>query len=140
MFIHFDNIDHAGHGFGWGSPQYYKAVEMADSLIAAVRESVRANGVEDRTIFLVTADHGGKGTKHGGATLEELEIPWIIVGPGVARGKELKKPVNTYDTAATLAHIFGLQAPECWLGKPVLEAFDGLNRNPQTTKAGGGSP
>ncbi|MCI0537763.1 MAG: hypothetical protein L0Z50_21325, partial [Verrucomicrobiales bacterium] len=66
---------------------------------------------------------GGKGTKHGGFTMEELEIPWIIAGPGVAPGQEIKSPVNTYDTAATLAHIFGLKAPKAWIARPVLEAF-----------------
>ena len=48
-----------------------------------------------------------------GATMAEIEIPWIIAGPGVAAGRELKKPVNTYDTALTVAHIFGLKPPDC---------------------------
>ena len=64
-----------------------------------------------RTVLLVTADHGGKGKKHGGATMEEIEIPWILHGPGVAAGKEITAPVNTYDTAATVAHVFGLKPP-----------------------------
>ncbi len=28
MFIHFDSIDDAGHGHGWGSPDYYDAVKV----------------------------------------------------------------------------------------------------------------
>jgi hypothetical protein len=123
LFIHFDGVDHAGHGFGWDSPQYYKAVELTDSLIGAVVETIAAAGVADKTILLITADHGGIGKGHGGATMEEIEIPWIITGPGVTRGKEIKTPVNTYDTAVTVAHIFGLKQPACWIGKPVLEAF-----------------
>ena len=122
-FIHFDGVDHAGHGFGWTSPQYYRAVELADSLIGALLDSIKEAGLAEKTIVLVTSDHGGIGTKHGNATIVELEIPWIIHGPGVDRGKEIKSPVNTYDTAATLAHIFGLKAPDCWIAKPVLEAF-----------------
>lgn len=76
----------------------------------------------ETTILLITADHGGKGTKHGGATMEEIEIPWIISGPGVAQLKEIKTPVNTFDTAPTVAHILGVTPPSCWIGKPVLEA------------------
>jgi arylsulfatase A-like enzyme len=53
----------------------------------------------------------------------EIEIPWIIAGPGVATGKELATPVNTYDTAATVAYLFGLKPPECWIARPVVEAF-----------------
>ena len=71
----------------------------------------------------VTADHGGVGKKHGQATMAEIEIPWIIAGPGIAAGQEITAPVNTFDTAATLAHILGVKPPECWIGKPVLSAF-----------------
>jgi hypothetical protein len=55
--------------------------------------------------------------------MAELEIPWIVAGPGVAVGREVRTPVRTYDTAATLAWIFGIKTPECWIGRPVLEAF-----------------
>ena len=73
--------------------------------------------------MLVTADHGGKGKGHGGNTMAEIEIPWIIAGPGVVPGKEITTAVNTYDTAATIAYIFGLTPPKCWIARPVEEAF-----------------
>ena len=55
--------------------------------------------------------------------MAEIEIPWILHGPGVAAGKEITAPVNTYDTAATVAHLFGLKPPSCWIARPVLTAF-----------------
>jgi predicted AlkP superfamily pyrophosphatase or phosphodiesterase len=124
MFVHFDGVDHAGHGFGWRSEQYRKEVEMTDSLIGAFVNTVQEQGLRDKTIFLITADHGGLGTSHGGPSKQELEIPWILNGPGVARGKELKELINTFDTAPTLALILGIQPPKAWIGKPVLQAFD----------------
>src|SRR4029453_18396991 len=78
LFIHFDGVDHAGHGFGWTSAQYYKAVELTDSLIGAIPDAIDQAGLTERTIVLVTADHGGIGKKHGGNSLDELEIPWIL--------------------------------------------------------------
>ncbi|HAB15546.1 MAG TPA: alkaline phosphatase [Verrucomicrobiota bacterium] len=123
LFIHFDDVDHAGHGFGWKSPQYYKSVDMVDSLIGDILHALADAGIRERTLILITADHGGVGTKHGGMTQAEIEIPWILQGPGVFRGRELKGAVNTYDTAATLAYVWGLQAPSVWIGRPVLEAF-----------------
>lgn len=122
-FIHFDHVDEAGHKFGHGSPEYYKAVEKADALVAKVLQALREAGMANDTIVLVTADHGGVGTKHGGSTMAEIEIPWILSGPGVRKGLELKTHVRTYDTAATLAHILGVKPSDCWLGKPVTEAF-----------------
>jgi hypothetical protein len=35
----------------------------------------------------------------------------------------LQSHINTYDTAATAAHVLGLRAPDAWIAKPVLEAF-----------------
>jgi predicted AlkP superfamily pyrophosphatase or phosphodiesterase len=123
-FIHLDHVDHAGHKFGHGSPEYYQAVAEADRLIGKVLEGLKQAGMDGRTVLLVTADHGGVGTKHGGATMAEIEIPWILHGPGVAVGKEITAPVNTFDTAATVAHLFGLKPPLCWIARPVLEALE----------------
>ena len=122
-FIHLDHIDHAGHASGHGTPEYYKSVEEADRLIGETIQGLKAAGMLAQTILIITSDHGGVGKGHGGATTAEVEIPWIIAGPGVAPAKELTSFVNTYDTAATVAHIFGLTAPDCWIAKPVLEAF-----------------
>jgi predicted AlkP superfamily pyrophosphatase or phosphodiesterase len=124
LFIHLDHVDHVGHAIGHGTPEYFAAVEVADKLIGEVIQGLKEAGIWNKTILLVTADHGGVKKKHGNATMEEIEIPWIMVGPGVVAGKELKQPVNTYDTAVTVAYIFGLQPPQCWIGKPVKDAFN----------------
>ena len=131
LFIHFDGVDHAGHAFGWTSPHYDKALELTDSLIGAILETLDNAGLTEKTVVLVTADHGGKGMRHGGPSNEELEIPWIIKGPGVRSGLEIRSAVNTFDTAPTLAHIFGLKPPTCWIGQPVREAF--LESSPSPT-------
>jgi predicted AlkP superfamily pyrophosphatase or phosphodiesterase len=122
-FIHLDHVDHAGHEDGHGTPQYYQAVMEADRLIGLILQGIKDAGIAEQTIVLVTADHGGKGKGHGGATMAEIEIPWIIAGPGITPGKEITAPVNTYDTAATVAYIFGLTPPRCWIARPVDEAF-----------------
>jgi predicted AlkP superfamily pyrophosphatase or phosphodiesterase len=123
LFVHLDDVDHAGHKFGWKSREYFQAVEEVDGLIGKLVTALSEAGLLKSTIVFMTADHGGKGTSHGQPTMDELEIPWIVSGPGVASGHEIKTAVNTYDLAPTIAWIFGLRPPECWIGKPVLEAF-----------------
>lgn len=130
LFIHLDHVDHAGHSFGHGTKEYYESVEVADLEIGQVQQAVADAGLADSTTILVTADHGGVGKKHGGATLAELEIPWILTGPGVAKDRELKTAVNTYDTAVTVAHILKLKPPASWIGKPITEAFSRSPRKP----------
>ena len=123
LFVHFDDVDHAGHNQGWWTPEYFAEVERIDGLIGDIVNAVRAAQEERNTIILVTADHGGEGKSHGGMSMAHLEIPWIIAGPSIAEGRELKQPVDTQDTAATLAHLFKVQPPACWVGRPVFEAL-----------------
>jgi predicted AlkP superfamily pyrophosphatase or phosphodiesterase len=112
LFVHFDDVDHAGHDHGFGSAEYRAAVEMIDGLLGRLVEAV---GPE--TFVLFTADHGGTGTKHGQETMRDLEIPWILAGPGVPANNEIKTPVNTVDTASTVAALFGVEPHPCWVGR-----------------------
>jgi predicted AlkP superfamily pyrophosphatase or phosphodiesterase len=122
-FVHLDHVDHAGHDKGHGTPEYYAAVEEADRLVGLLLKALEEAGILEQTVVLVTSDHGGVGKGHGGATLAEIEIPWIIAGPGIAAGKEIAAPVNTYDTAVTVAHLLGLKTQEAWVGRVVREAL-----------------
>lgn len=125
-FIHLDHVDGAGHGAGHGTPEYYKAVERADSLIGDIVMAVQDAGIEKETMILVTADHGGIGTGHGGETLAEIEIPFILYGKNVKKGKEIMDMVYTYDNAATVAFVLNLEQPQAWIGRPVRSAFMGF--------------
>jgi predicted AlkP superfamily pyrophosphatase or phosphodiesterase len=122
MFVHLDGVDHAGHQTGWLSPSYYRAVIEADGYVGQVLDEVGKEGAWDSTFVLVTSDHGGTRHGHGRNSLAEILIPWILAGPGVTPGR-LSIPVNTYDTAATLAWIYAIDMPACWTGRPVLAAF-----------------
>ena len=128
-FVHLDHVDGAGHRDGHGSAAYYDSVERADRLIGELVDAVEAAGIASTTLILVTADHGGYGTGHGGQTLDEVEIPWIVYGPGVVPGG-LSIPITTFDTAATVAWALGLDAPEGWIARPVKQAFS--DKRPQT--------
>jgi arylsulfatase A-like enzyme len=122
LFIHLDNIDHAGHETNWLTNTYYQAVTEADGYLGRVLDMIDRASAWDSTYVLVTSDHGGTRHGHGKNSLAEIQIPWILAGPGVAPGR-ITAPVNTYDTAATLAWIFNLEMPSCWTGRPVKTAF-----------------
>jgi predicted AlkP superfamily pyrophosphatase or phosphodiesterase len=124
LFVHFDAVDHAGHEFGWKSVQYFQMVETVDGLIGGLLDALTDAGIRGKTVVIMTADHGGREKSHGGATMEEIEIPIIMAGPGIRRGHEIVSPVNTYDTAATVAALFGLKTPLAWIGKPISEAIE----------------
>lgn len=126
-FIHFDHVDHAGHEFGHGTPEYYKSVEKADALLAEVMEAITSSGMANETVVIISADHGGIGKGHGGETLNEMEIPFIVWGKGVKKNYTLNYPVYQYDNAATVAFALGFKLPMACIGKPVKNAFVGYN-------------
>ena len=123
LFLQFVHVDNIGHRFGHGSERYYKAVSTTDEMIGRVLAALEQAEIRDRTVVLVTSDHGGLGKAHGGDTPEERLIPWIIAGPGIARGRAISDPILTTDTAATVASLLGVEAPACWTGRPVTAAF-----------------
>src|SRR5690606_39134739 len=82
-FIHFTEPDGAGHTIGHDTPEYYQAVEDIDSLIGEIITSLEKAGMMDDSIIIFSSDHGGVDKGHGGKTLNEMEIPWIIYGKNV---------------------------------------------------------
>jgi hypothetical protein len=126
-FIHFDHVDHAGHEFGHGTPEYYKSVEKADILLETVFQAIKKAGIAEETMVIITSDHGGIGHGHGGESLQEVEIPFIVWGKSIKKNLEIKTPVYQYDNAATVAYAFGITTPTAWVGKPILNVFEGIN-------------
>jgi hypothetical protein len=41
----------------------------------------------------------------------------------VEQGYEIEQPVNTYQTAATIAYVLNVKPHPAWIAEPVLEAF-----------------
>ncbi|WP_169979100.1 alkaline phosphatase [Tautonia rosea] len=130
LFVHLDHVDHALHDHGFLSEPYLDAVTQADRFIGRIVSALDRAGLTDRAAVLITSDHGGRGTSHGGATMDEMLIPWILSGPGIGCGVELADPINTYDTAATAAVLLGITPPECWIARPVTEALAATARVP----------
>jgi arylsulfatase A-like enzyme len=122
LFIHLDNVDHTGHDYSWTSSEYYRAVTEADKQIGAVVDMVMEASAEDSTFILIVSDHGGKGRSHGGSSMAEILVPWVLSGPDIAPG-QITAPVYAYDTAATLDWIFDLAPPVCAIGRPVISVF-----------------
>ncbi|PWJ59548.1 type I phosphodiesterase/nucleotide pyrophosphatase [Dyadobacter jejuensis] len=123
-FIHLSAPDNKLHNDGFMSPAYNEELKYVDQRIGRIVEAVKKAGIENETIIMVTSDHGGAGKGHGGKSLGEISIPWIIAGAGVKKNHEIKDVIMTYDTAATISWILGLTDPQAWRGKPVLSVFE----------------
>jgi len=122
-FVHLDHVDQAGHTHGWHTASYLEAVAVADRLIGDLLAALDRKSMADDTLVMVSSDHGGIAKGHGGATLAEIEIPWIARGPGIRPGTVITAPINQYDTAATVAHALEIAPPAGWIGRPVRAAY-----------------
>ena len=120
MFVHFPDVDLAGHSRSWMSSGYLERVVHADQ---AVGRLVAA--LPWWATVILTADHGGgsRANNHGTAAPCDMTIPWIVSGPGTLRGYRLSTEVHTTDTAATAAYLLGVDLPAGVVGEPVTEAF-----------------
>lgn len=124
-FVHLDHVDHAGHEYGHGSKEYYQAVGKSDRLIGKITAALKEAQIEDKTMVIITADHGGIGFGHGGSTPQEAEIAMIFSGKGIKSGYVVEQEVYTYDLAATIAFALNITPPYAWTGRPVKAAFVG---------------
>jgi arylsulfatase A-like enzyme len=123
LVVHLPDVDTTGHVHGWLASAQLDFVTLADRALAMLLNTLEEMGQLESTLIIVTADHGGIGTAHGGSDPESMTIPWIIAGPGVRSGYEIEGDVMVYDTAVTAAWALGLRLPIEWEGKPIVEAF-----------------
>jgi arylsulfatase A-like enzyme len=154
LFVHLAGVDAVGHAAGWGSPEQIAWLGEADKAVGTVLRAVKAAGLTESTLLILTADHGGAGVEHGPGDERSLRIPWVAVGPGVRKGMDLTRypdlKVKVTDTFATACAALGITPKVAVEGKPVAEiaatapppslqpkATDD-SAAPQATKAPGG--
>lgn len=121
----FDSPDAEGHGKGWGSPEYMAALKRIDLEVGRILEIIRKSGHQDKTMVLLVSDHGGTGTGHGGRTLNELHVPFVVAGPGMKSG-ETPNVMMGFDAAAVVTDVLGLPVPQAWTARatPVKLFYD----------------
>ncbi len=109
LFIQIDDIDSAGHHFGFGTDEYLKEIERIDGLAGQVYDAYVKAGILDKTLFLVTADHGGIRVGHGDFSDAEKYVFLGAVGNRVPHGPIGR--ARTKDMAAIVLYALGVEVP-----------------------------
>jgi hypothetical protein len=117
--VYFGQVDGAGHadGFHPSVPTYVGAIERVDGHIGKLLKAIESRPTRDdeEWLVLVTTDHGGSGTGHGGGhDNPEVACSWMVVSgdgakPGAISGE--RGQVDLVPTA--LAHL-GVELDPAW--------------------------
>lgn len=123
VFLYTVHTDNAGHKYKWMSPEYIRSIEEADEAIGRLLAQLEAEGLYDDTHFMFLTDHGGIEYGHGGLSVDEMIVPWGIVGPGIRKSVVIEEPNNTVNTAAVILRLFREELPAAWTGE-VPDIFE----------------
>jgi SAM-dependent methyltransferase len=112
FFVHFAEVDQAGHKYGENSKQYNDALISDDLWTGKIIAKVKALGLEDETQFYVTADHGFNEGKKGHSF-----APYVFLA---TNNKKVARNGRRQDVAPTILEAFGLNLNEF---KPALDGI-----------------
>ena len=121
IFVYLGYTDTSGHEYGWMTEPYLDAISYADNCVKHVLDAFEETGINPNV--LVLSDHGGHERSHGTEMPEDMTIPWILHGPKIRRGFEIKDSVRIFDSCTTLAALCDLKPAKEWDGRIVSEAF-----------------
>lgn len=124
LFVSVDATDHAGHSFGHENQGYYDCISMCDQIIGEFVKELEAKGMMKDAVVMISGDHGGIRYGHGGDNMSELEVPVIMYGKGVTKGKVMAHANMIYDIASTIGGLLGIEMPAECRGKFMMQAFE----------------
>jgi hypothetical protein len=129
VFVHFDDVDHAGHdnGFLVTEPAYVAAIETADTRVGNILSALyaRPNYASENWLIIVSTDHGGTASGHGGSSIEERTI-FIVAAGDIDQIGEATISESIYEA---LAHVSldGSSSSYLDVGDPTGQLVIGSN-------------
>ncbi|MEW6746151.1 MAG: sulfatase [Planctomycetota bacterium] len=115
---------------------YDAAVAHADAFVRKIAEHLDQLGLAERSLFIVTSDHGkellDRGVlAHGHSLYSEItRVPLIMCGPGILP-RRVRDPVSVADIAPTLLDELGFDIPEEVQGRSLLPFLRGGSQPPR---------
>ncbi|MEM9364838.1 MAG: sulfatase [Planctomycetota bacterium] len=118
---------------------YAAMVEAMDAAVGKVLDQLKASGLDDNTVVVLTSDNGGLSTSEGSPTSNlplrggkgwvyegGIREPWFIRFPGVTEpGSVSAEPICSIDVFPTIAAAAGV---------PITHEVDGVDLTPVLQK------
>lgn len=105
-FVHFDEVDRAGHLYGAASPAYRRAAERADVWLARLWAALDP----ERDVLVALSDHGHRARGgHGGDEPAVRRAFLVARGAGIEPGTYAEARMR--DVALLIARLAGIEPP-----------------------------
>jgi hypothetical protein len=112
---------------GQAQQAHLAQVGAADHALGKVLARLKATGQYDRSLIILTADHGAafqpnqpfRSLRHGNAS-EILHVPLFVKLPGQRRGRVERGVVRSVDVVPTIADVVGVRLPWRADGRSLL--------------------
>jgi arylsulfatase A-like enzyme len=113
------------------SALYDGDIRFTDAFLGLLLEDLRRLGLEDRTLVVLTSDHGEEFGDHDRTRFydahcqtvyeELIRVPLIVRLPGtIPAGDVVDTPVELVDVAPTILDVLGVPTPPAMEGKSLL--------------------
>ena len=124
-----------GKPLGWYVARYDGEIAAVDAEVGQLLDALDASAVRDRTLVVVTSDHGESLGEHGyyfdhGEDLFDpsMRIPLIVAGPGIGADRRTGVLATTLDLVPTVLDAVKVSYPPDLAGESLLPATRGEQR------------
>jgi arylsulfatase A-like enzyme len=130
---HYHGDGMSGDDLAYLEVMYNATIVAADRMMGELLDHLESMGLEDRTLIIVTSDHGEEfleheGILHGFTLYEEMiHVPLIIKGPGMKQGVKAISAVGQVDILPTILDLLGVEEDVFLAGRslaPLLQGRD----------------
>lgn len=98
-------------------------LQNVDSYIGKIFAALNDSKIMDKTLIMLTADHGGYRFGHGLFDESNMYIPALFMGPGVKKGYKISSYTTDKDFAPTALNALGVKPGDFMVGKVVQEIY-----------------
>ena len=110
---------------------YQGEIAYADDSLGTILRYLKESGELERTLIVVTADHGESRHQHNEVThaflaySTTLHVPLILNVPGHEGGIRVRERVGTVDIVPTVLDLLGIEGPKELQGRSLAPFLDG---------------
>jgi arylsulfatase A-like enzyme/Flp pilus assembly protein TadD len=136
---HYPYVPPAPYNMEYRANPYDGEIAFADAQLGRVLQFLKTKGLYDRTIIVLSGDHGEGLGEHGEKTHgffiynSTLHVPLVVHAPGV-RPRIVSAPVSTADVMPTLLEELKMPVPSQVQGLSFVKLMEGKESDPATSR------